>query len=733
MGLAFIAPLFLAGLLALAIPVIVHLIRRHQGKRIDFPSLMFLRQMPVRSVRRLRIRDWFLLMLRALALALIVLAFARPVLRLGATDEVVEDGLREVVIALDRSWSMERGDRWERALDEARSVLADLVSPDRVSLVVFDGVGQVVVEPTLEPGRVRAALDTLSPGWGRTQIGAGIQAASGLVEPSERSRKEVVLISDFQRRGWEDGPRDRLPAGTQLTPVDVGDDGIGTLIVADVELEHTFFEGRQRIRPEARVVRQGAGAPTQARVVLEMDGREIETHEIEIPSEGAVPVAFEPITLPEEGVRGAILLFPEGAPPEEPFRFFFSPREVLSILIAEGSVSGPAQGAYLRSALAVTGGTPVTVETRTGNGFTVAELEAADVVILNDVPLSSGASGNLLREYVLGGGGVVIVAGPESAPGSWENAWADFLPGRLGDAVDRNPARGGTLTAVDRDHPVFSPFAGSEGGGLGGPRFYRYRALSVPLPPDPESPEGQDAAARGPQVIARFDDGTPALAEQTVGSGRVLVWTSTLDNTWTDFALHPAFVPVTREMARYASSREERVPYFAVGQPLDVRFLLGQAGVPGASAEEAGGGGAGEVSEGLLIGPGATGVELRTGAGQLVQLPTPGFYEVRLGDDAGPVVRTVAANPELREADPTRMDPEELVVAVSGTTGTAAAQGGDSDLVPEEGPGQLTPEQESERRQGAWRFLLLGAILLLLCETLVAARSKPLAKQATEA
>ena len=225
MGLAFIAPLFLAGLLALAIPVIVHLIRRHQGKRIDFPSLMFLRQMPVRSVRRLRIRDWFLLMLRALALALIVLAFARPVLRLGATDEVVEDGLREVVIALDRSWSMERGDRWERALDEARSVLADLVSPDRVSLVVFDGVGQVVVEPTLEPGRVRAALDTLSPGWGRTQIGAGIQAASGLVEPSERSRKEVVLISDFQRRGWEDGPRDRLPAGTQLTPVDVGTTG----------------------------------------------------------------------------------------------------------------------------------------------------------------------------------------------------------------------------------------------------------------------------------------------------------------------------------------------------------------------------------------------------------------------------------------------------------------------------------------------------------------------------
>jgi hypothetical protein len=216
---------------------------------------------------------------------------------------------------------------------------------------------------------------------------------------------------------------------------------------------------------------------------------------------------------------------------------------------------------------------------------------------------------------------------------------------------------------------------------------------------------------------------------------------STLDNSWTDFALHPVFAPIVREMARYASSRRESVPYFAVGQPLDTRFLLGESGVPG-DEEEAPGSGPGiggrAPAQGILIDPVGTGVEIQSGGGQLVQLSTPGFYEVRLGNEDGPVARTLAVNPEIREADPTRLDPAELVVSASGIAegdmagGEGSGSGGSQDLV-SGGPGEVTLLQETERRQGAWRFLLLGAVMLLLGETLLAARSKPLAKQGYEA
>src|SRR4029079_10418785 len=79
--MGFVAPLVLVGLGALALPVLIHLIQREKKRVVEFPSLMFLRRIPYQSVRRRRIRDWSLLLMRLAALTLIVMAFARPFFR----------------------------------------------------------------------------------------------------------------------------------------------------------------------------------------------------------------------------------------------------------------------------------------------------------------------------------------------------------------------------------------------------------------------------------------------------------------------------------------------------------------------------------------------------------------------------------------------------------------------------------------------------------------------------
>jgi len=729
MGLAFLTPLFLAGFLAIAVPVIVHLIRKHRGRSLDFPSLMFLRKLPTNSVKRLRIRDWPLLLLRAAALALIILAFARPVLQLGTTDETGEgDGLRDVVIALDRSWSMARGDRWDRAVEEARSVLAELVTPDRVSLVIFDQSGSIAVEPTLNPASISAVLDTLEAGWAGTRYGSAIQVAGGILEGSERSRREVVMISDFRLRGWEGDSHDQLPRGTRLIPVNVGDDELGSLIVSEVMLDHSFFEGRQRVHTQARVIRSGAGAPSQATLILEMDGREIESRTVDLPTEGAVAIPFDPVTLPDDGVRGALRLIPDGAPPEEPFRFYFSAQQVLSILLVEGT--GAAANPFLRSALSIGGGQPVQLQRRTGEQLTAPDLQGVNLVVFNDLPLPSGASGSLLREHVLQGGGLLVVAGPGSAPATWDAEWDALLPGRPGNAVDRNPVRGGSLSRIDRDHPIFSTFTGQSGSALGGPRFFRYRSLALPSPEEVGEVEPLAEDLR-PRVLASFDDGAPALAERPAGRGRVLVWTSSLDNSWSDFPLHPIFLPVVREIARHTASQQETVPYFTVGQPLDAGFLLSTAGVqaepPAPSGPDASAGTAsGPI--GILVGPDGVGTEVGGTGRTLVQLHTPGFYELRFEANGVQGERVFAVNPDVSEADPTPMDPEDFVLAV------APGSGGDiegeefaaTSLSGTQSQGATGFLQEGERRQGAWRFLLMGALLLLVAEAVLAARSQPL-------
>ena len=736
MGLSFLTPLFLAGFIGVMVPLIIHLIRRHRGRVIPFPSLMFLRRLPVETVQRRTLRDWPLLLLRIGALVLIALAFARPVLQLGAEEDgIAGDPLREVVLVVDHSWSMAGSERWERAMDEVREALGGLVSPDRASLVLFDAVGRVTVEPTLDPGRVEAALDTVRPGWGGTQIGAGLQAASGILAASDRSRREIILISDFQRRGWEDGPRDPIPEGTTFVTADVGDDGLGSMIVSDVTLDYSFQEGRQRVQPSARVIRQGEEAPTRAEVVIEVDGQRIEAEPIEMPSDGALSVPFAPITLPEEGIQGMVRVNPEGGAETEPFRFVVSPSEVLSVVLVEETGSLGGEAPYLRSALDVQGGVPMQVETRRTASFSASELDGVDLVILNDVPLPAGDAARTLQAHVRSGGGLLVASGPESEPGSWSSAWNEFLPARPGEIIERDPARGASLAQVDRDHPIFTIFGGESGSGLGSPRFFRYRRLDVPEPePEPEGEESTEEE-QNPRVLARFDDGAPALAQKTVGAGRVLVWSSTFDNEWSDFPVHPVFLPVVREIVQFTGARRESVPYFTVGQPLDARFLLIEAGLLEEGQAEAETDG--EVTTdpgpvlGLLVGPDGSALELTPSGGALLQLASPGFYEVREEEDAG-AGWVLAVNPDVREADPARIDPEELTLAVAPSSAEEAAAaagnlaGGDLS----EGSDARTVLEEGERRQGAWRFLLLGAAVLLLGETLLAGRKKPLAKQA---
>src|SRR3982750_4500650 len=110
----FLAPAFLAGLSAIAVPVIIHLIHRERKAVIEFPSLMFLERIPYKSVRRQKIRHLLLLILRCLAIALLVAAFARPFFA-RRHAAITGTGARELVVLLDNSASMGYADRWTTA------------------------------------------------------------------------------------------------------------------------------------------------------------------------------------------------------------------------------------------------------------------------------------------------------------------------------------------------------------------------------------------------------------------------------------------------------------------------------------------------------------------------------------------------------------------------------------------------------------------------------------------
>ena len=146
----------------------------------------------------------------------------------------------------------------------------------------------------------------------------------------------------------------------------------------------------------------------------------------------------------------------------------------------------------------------------------------------------------------------LIAVGQE---GGWPASAVDMLPGTIGPIEDRLQGRGGTLGYLDYAHPVFEVFSGPRSGDFTGARFYRARAF---VPADSAS------------VIARFDDGSVALAELRVGRGRVLLWTTSLDAFWNDLALQPVYLPFVHRLAEYLGGRTEALPWFVTGQVVDL-------------------------------------------------------------------------------------------------------------------------------------------------------------------
>jgi len=696
MGLSFLAPLFLAGLAAVAIPILIHLSHKTKKEAIQFPSLMFLSKVPYRTVRRQRIRHWLLFLLRSAAIVILVIAFSRPLLDNAAVGGLGIENAREVVVLLDRSFSMGYGDRWERASDAARSVLDGLGPEDRGSLVLFADRAEKVSNPGGEPSVLRSAIDGASVGAGATRYAPPLQLAEQIMTESRLPNREVVLITDFQRSGWDGEEGVTLPVGTVLTRIDIADPDPSNVAVTDLSLDRTYRRGLERVTVLARVTNQSESSVTDLALALEIDGDATGSQTVILEPNGSATVRFPEFTLPQREVRGVVRAAADALPIDNEFRFVLSPGQSISILILEHPNAAAGESIYLTRALSIGSEPPHVVEVKRVTQFVPADLDERSVVILNDAPFPRGMSGTRLREFLDGGGGLLVVAGPRTGPGSWPAEAADLLPGPIGSPVDRLGDRGGTMSITDYDHPVFDVFSAPRSGDFSQARYFRYRRVSD---------EGRAA------VLARFDDGNIALAEVQVGNGSVLVWASGLSNSWNDLPVQPVFLPMMHQVVRHLANYDPQQPWLIAGQVLDLAQHVRRSSIGTAAGEVI----AGDVDLVELIVESPSGEREARRVGNIasyVTLDEQGFYQVRALAGSEEAMGSVAVNVDPAESDLTPLDAEELASAL---TYQGGGHGG-MDLA-----ATLTPV-EKERRQGLWWYLLVAVLLILAAETAIANR-----------
>jgi Aerotolerance regulator N-terminal/von Willebrand factor type A domain len=682
--MAFVAPLILVGLGALAIPVLIHLIQRERKRVVEFPSLMFLRKIPYQSVRRRRVRDWLLLLMRLAALALIVLAFARPFFRRSALAAAAQNGAREAVILVDTSYSMEYGDRWQKGKTAAAAAIRALGPGDRASLVFFASGAEVAVRSAADKGRLEAALATAATGPGATRYAPALKLAGSLLGESALPRREIVLISDFQRRGWEQTPgRDdvKLPDRTTLSPINVAAGDTANLSVTPVSLQRTRFENHDRVVVTAGLVNHGAKPVTGAALALEIDGNAIQSLPADVAPGGSSSVTFAPFTVASRNMRGTVRLPADGLARDNVFHFVVSPSEPVHAIVVNRS-GADREALYLSRALAISETPRVELQTRTPATVTEADLRGAAVVLLNDVEVTDELADRLGR-FVAAGGGVLVAAGPHA---SWPAHAAALMPALPGQPVDRTTTTPSRLGGLEYSHPLFELFRAPRTGDFSAARFYGYRAV--------ENSTGL--------VLARFDDGTPALMEtkdRKPGGGRVLLWNSTLDLEWNDLPVKPVFLPFVHTLTKYLADFAEPAASLTVGQVIP------------APRKAAGRGTAAARGGTIAIAPSGARVSVETEDGAL-ELAEQGFYDVRTQGAAADSATTLASNVDLSESDLSPLDPRELAAAVAGR-----AAGDNASL------GETRPSDDAQAQaQRLWWYLLVAGGLLLAGETLLSNR-----------
>jgi hypothetical protein len=555
-GLSFLSPLYLLGALAVAVPILLHLFRRRTETVVDFPAVRLLSKSPVEHRRRRRLREIVLLALRVSALVLLAGAFARPYL---AGSRPTADA-PVTVVAVDTSFSLSSPEVFARARQLAEEEVRNAPPTHAVALVAFGDTASTIVEPTTDRGAVAAAVGQLAPGASGTSFGVAIARAAELLGAR---RGQVAIVTDLQQSGWGASVHTGLPEDVDVRAVTVEGPLQNVAVVSAERREGRVVAGVHNFGLESRTVP----------VALSVDGRTIASTSVNVPAQSAAHVEFDP-AVPASGAASVTVEDPGGYVADDTRYLVLDPSAAARIAVIVADPSALRGGLYVERALgaadegrefAVT-----VVDGRALSAWTSEQLAQHQALVVLGTRTLERRGRDLVAGYQARGGSLLLALGPDVDPGTL----ADVLGTSPGVGPDVQGLAGGaaTLVVADTRHPVFRPFA-EPTAALGDVSFQRFRPLEE----------------RGRVVLARFSGGPAALLEQPRERGRLLLFTSDLDNQWNRFPLSPAFVPFVVEAARYLTDgSRERQSWVLPATPPGLRPVPGVFTIdtpPGAPSE----------------------------------------------------------------------------------------------------------------------------------------------------
>jgi len=550
---SFLFPLFLTAAAAAAVPIVLHLLERHPEQRVRFAAVAFLAGAPVEHTARRRVRELLLLALRVGALVLLALAFARPFVPAASPQAA-----RLTVVAIDTSLSMSAPASAARARELAVDAIRSAPAGDDVAVVAFADRAAVIVRPTPDRGAAVSAIHGVTPGFGSTKYAAGLAAAGALFAGQSGA---VVVVTDLQANGWDEGDRAAVPEAARVEVRDVG------ALPENLTIESLRADGGRVVAS----IRSNAGRTRDVRVRLTVDGRAAAETTVTVAAHGAAEAVLANVR--PVGVVVATVDDAGGIPGDDSRYALMGGGADTRSLVVTTSGNLDRDAWYVLHAIAGLRG----IAAVDLGGWTDEALSRYGSVLLLSTRGIERRGREKLAAYANAGGGLLVAAGPDvdgevvaDVLGSGTPlAMADGDPERV--ALQRSEVATQdvlTLAPADVRHPIFRAF-GAEAASLGLVRFRRVAHVSGP----------------SCQTIARFTSGDAAVLDCTAGTGRAIVVASDLNGRWNDFPVRASFVPFLDQAAGYLADAAGRGSEYLVGEVPN-----GLAAVPGVTTLTAAGG-----------------------------------------------------------------------------------------------------------------------------------------------
>lgn len=702
MSLSFLDPALLWGLGAASLPLLIHLFFRRRPRPLAFPAFEFVVRARRQTERRLKLRRLLLFLARTLVLAAVALALARPRAEQPGAAAATTAGPAATVILLDASASM--GYRlggetlFERGRREALSALTRLGPEDPVAALLCDGGAPVAVAPSFDRLAARQLLAEAQPTALRADLVSCLAAAAqglGMGRGQERLGKKIVVVTDLTASAWRlDAAPPQLPGpdGKPVRPeVEVVDVARGAalpnLAVTELTAEPDAAVGPRGYRVTVTVLNAGAERAGEVSLTLRAagDSRPPVRAFLDLPPGGSVRKTFSHAFAAGGPALLTASLPADGLTLDDQRTLALRvPREVRALVVdgAPSPVKLRDEAWFVEAALG-SAASPVRPTLIDAEALGSADLHAFDVVLLLNVR-SVGTRAADLEAFVQAGGGLFLSMGDQVDPDATNRELGPLLPQPL--HLVKTAAT--TLARLDESHPALAVFTGEAREGLSGARFQRYM-LTRP-------------AGRGepPVVLAAFEDGAPALVEARRGSGRVLLYTSTVDREWTDWPLRTSFLPAMQRVAGWLSGAldDRRDPPTVVGSPRTLhlgpgRRLSALVGPDGVARP------ARDLGAAAAVAPDG-------GSDLTFTVRQPGAWQVQVEERGATRVEAglaFAAVIDAREADTRRLEPAALTAWLGGeATARVDGQGGAAPA----GPGLPL-----------WSMLLALAVALFLAES----------------